>query len=796
MYSLRRIAAALVAGTLCVQECAAQAPTAYTDSKTNITFTTWSFTDSGGMTYGMALPEDALTKDATEYIGILRCPNTSGGWCGLSHGASGQMTQALLLMAWPYKDQVLTSFRFATGYTMPGLYTGDAKLTQISSSVNDKEFEIIYRCQGCFAWNQGGSTGSVKTTDKNLIIGRAASKKAPVNPGCPSKITYSFHDNGFGQFGADISGAVNKDYSKWSALATKTVAGECGDTTTAPPTSTPTAPTTTAPAPVASCTAVPTGTYDYIIVGGGAGGIPMADRLSEAGHSVLLLEKGPPSTGVWGGVMKPDWLNGTNLTRFDVPGLCNQIWHDSTGVACLDTDQMAGCVLGGGVAVNAGLWWKPYHLDWDENFPEGWKSKDVVAATDRVFKKIPGTTVPSQDGKRYLQQGFEVLSRGLNASGWEYVVPNDHPNSKNRSFGHSTFMFSHGERGGPLATYLVNAAQRKQFSLHMNTPAKRVVRDGAHVTGVELDCASADGKPTIVSLTKDTGRVILSAGAFGTPRLLMRSGIGPKDQLEIVKNSTDGPTMIDSKQWINLPVGYNLDDHANTDTQISHPDVVFYDFYEAWDAPNTTDKEMYLDKRSGILAQAAPNIGPLFWEEITTSDGKVRQLQWTARVEGDTNNSMIMSQYLGRGATSRGRMTLDPQLNTVVSIAPYLQNAEDREAVIKGIESLQASLKNVKNLTWITPPSNMTVAAYVDSLPKLASARRANHWIGTAKMGTDDGRKADGTAVVDTNAKVYGTDNLFVVDASIFPGHITGNPSAMITIASEQAADKILALKK
>lgn len=63
-------------------------------------------------------------------------------------------------------------------------------------------------------------------------------------------------------------------------------------------------------------------------------------------------------------------------------------------------------------------------------------------------------------------------------------------------------------------------------------------------------------------------------------------------------------------------------------------------------------------------------------------------------------------------------------------------------------------------------------------------------------MGTDDGRKADGTAVVDTNAKVYGTDNLFVVDASIFPGHITGNPSAMITIASEQAADKILALKK
>ena len=56
--------------------------------------------------------------------------------------------------------------------------------------------------------------------------------------------------------------------------------------------------------------------------------------------------------------IKPTWLSGTNLTRFDVPGLDNQIWHDSAGIACADITQMAGCVLGGGVAINAGLWWK------------------------------------------------------------------------------------------------------------------------------------------------------------------------------------------------------------------------------------------------------------------------------------------------------------------------------------------------------------------------------------------------------------------------------------------------------
>lgn len=71
--------------------------------------------------------------------------------------------------------------------------------------------------------------------------------------------------------------------------------------------------------------------------------------------------------------------------------------------------------------------------------------------------------------------------------------------------------------------------------------------------------------------------------------------------------------------------------------------------------------------------------------------------------------------------------------------------------------------------------------------------RRANHWIGSAKLGSDDGRNG-GTAVVDLNTKVYGTDNLFVVDASIFPGMVSTNPSALIVTASEHASEKILAL--
>ncbi|KAK4455359.1 cellobiose dehydrogenase [Podospora aff. communis PSN243] len=533
-------------------------------------------------------------------------------------------------------------------------------------------------------------------------------------------------------------------------------------------------------------------TYDYIIVGSGAGGMPLADRLSEAGKTVLLIEKGPPSTGRWGGIMKPGWLNGTRLTRFDVPGLCNQIWADPTGVSCTDVDQMAGCVLGGGTAVNAGLWWKPHPEDWDVNFPTGWQSKDLVEATNKVFGRIPGTIAPSQDGVRYLSQGFDMLGGSLRNAGWEYVVANNAPEKKHRSYGHSTFMFSGGERGGPLATYLASAASRSTFTLWTNTMAKRVVRTGGMATGVEVECNGA-GHAGVVNVTPKTGRVIMAAGSFGSAKLLWRSGIGTTDQLNVIKNSTDGPTMISQDQWINLPVGYNLNDHVGTDIEISHPDVVFYDYYGAWNNPIAEDKEKYLSARIGPLAQAAPNIGPIFWEVIKGADGINRHFHWQSRVEGTLNTSMTVTQYLGTGSTSRGRLTITRQLNTIVSTPPYLRTDNDKAAVVQSLINLQKVLEPVANLTWITPKANVTAEQFIASVPAIPARRGSNHWTGTAKIGSDDGR-ANGTAVVDLNTKVYGMDNLFVVDASIFPGMITANPSAAITIVSEHAAQKILAL--
>lgn len=599
--------------------------------------------------------------------------------------------------------------------------------------------------------------------------------------------TWVYHAKGQGIFGITVAGARNAKYTDWVKLA---------PSPTPPNPVSSSAPSPTVPV-VCVGTPAPTEAYDIIVVGGGAAGIPVADKLSEGGRKVLLIEKGPPSLARFGGTMGPAWATSNNLTRFDIPGLCNQIWVDSAGVACTDIDQMAGCVLGGGAAVNAALWWKPVDIDFDYQFPAGWKAADVKPAIDRVFKRIPGTDTPSMDGKRYKQEGFDVLSGALGADGWKSVVANTQQNSKNRTYTHTPYMYENGQRQGPLGSYMVTALARKNFKLWTNTMVRRIVRTAGTATGVELENGvGAGGYCGTVNLNPG-GRVILAGGTFGSSKVLFRSGIGPKDQLTIVKNSVnDGSTLIKEASWINLPVGQNLNDHVNTDLVIRHPNISFYDFYQAWTAPIEADKQAYLSKRSGILAQSAPNIGPVAWEVIKGSDGIDRSLQWTARVEGPLANdthSLTISQYLGHGSTSRGALSINGALGIYVSKAPYLQTQADTDVVIAGIKSMIKAIKKNPAIEFEVPSADLTVEAYVASLPKTPAARRANHWIGTAKLGTDSGLTG-GTSVVDLNAQVYGTDNIHVVDASIFPGHIFTNPTSYIVTLAEHAAAKILAI--
>jgi cellobiose dehydrogenase (acceptor) len=147
----------------------------------------------------------------------------------------------------------------------------------------------------------------------------------------------------------------------------------------------------------------------------------------------------------------------------------------------------------------------------------------MAAPAQRVFSRIPGTDTPSLDGVRYLQTGYNVVAEGLAGAGWASVTANNVPSEKNLTYAHTPYMYSHAERGGPMATYLVTASARSNFHMWLNTSVERIVRTGGHATGLEVIATDNGGYVGTVQLTPTTGRVIISAGAFGTAKLLFRS---------------------------------------------------------------------------------------------------------------------------------------------------------------------------------------------------------------------------------------------------------------------------------
>jgi hypothetical protein len=119
-----------------------------------------------------------------------------------------------------------------------------------------------------------------------------------------------------------------------------------------------------------------------------------------------------------------------------------------------------------------------------------------------------------------------------------------------------------------------------------------------------------------------------------------------------------------------------------------------------------------------------------FWETIKGADGINRHFHWQSRVEGTLNTSMTVTQYLGTGSTSRGRLTITRQLNTLVSTPPYLRTDNDKAAVVQSLINLQKVLEPVANLTWITPKANVTAEQFIASVPAIPARRGSNHWTG------------------------------------------------------------------
>ncbi|KAJ5680685.1 hypothetical protein N7536_011824 [Penicillium majusculum] len=514
-------------------------------------------------------------------------------------------------------------------------------------------------------------------------------------------------------------------------------------------------------------------TYDYIVVGGGPSGIISAEKFAKAGKKVLLLERGVGPTVATGNNETLTWDD--SLTPIDLPGLSANIgaldvWNQ---YMCTDTAGNAACVLGGGVTVNYMVFVHPPARDFDDKWPKGWKWKDVESAADRLYKRNPGTTLPSADGKRYDQSLYAVLSKFFGGLGWKSVDMIEQPDEKHQIYSYPSWNVQDQMRAGPVRTYLPDAVKLDNFHLALRTKVIRLVRSGGHVTGVEIQTAS--GRSEVISVAPH-GRVVLAAGALSTPRLLWNSGIGGKTQIETARKS--GVSVPPKAQWIDLPVGVGLMDHPIFPITFStNASFGLVDYEGVLNGSDSRDISLYR-KDSGVLTQGKHRVIFFTSEEI---DGHTQYYQGSC---APTDEGVVtITAYMTHGLTSTGVLGLDASGKTVIEKSPYLQTAADRKAARTFVQ------KMVKDITAPSTGFKLETNTNVSAIIKAQTP--GTHYTSTAKMGTDDGRK-NGTSVVDTNTKVYGVDNLFIVDASIHPDLPTGNIQAAVMVVAEAAAAKIL----
>nr|AGE45679.1 cellobiose dehydrogenase [Phlebia lindtneri]AGE97206.1 cellobiose dehydrogenase [Phlebia lindtneri] len=727
------------------------------------------------VTYGFTFPPLAISgSNPTEFIGEIVAP-AAAKWAGIALG--GAMLQDLLLVAWPNGNQIVYSTRFATDYVQPTAYAA-ATLTTISSSVNSTYWRWVFRCQGCTSWTGGGSM----PISSQGVLAWAYSSIDVDDPSDPQS-TFNEHTD-FGFFGIDYTTAHVDSVTYTGYLSGQ--AGPGGPITSAPPS------TTTAPPTGPTQPAVP---YDYVVVGAGPGGIIAADRLSEAGKKVLLLERGGPSTAQTGGTYVAPWVQQAGLTKFDVPGLFESMFTDSNPWWwCKDVTVFAGCLLGGGTSINGALYWYPTSDDFSTKagWPSSWTNH--IPFTNKLTARLPSTDHPSTDGNRYLEQTATLVGQLLSNQGYNQITINDNPNFKDHVYGYSAFDFLNGKRGGPVATYFQTSSARPNFTYKDHVLVSNVVRSGSQITGVQTNDTSL-GPNGIVPLTPN-GRVILAAGSFGSPRILFQSGIGPSDMISLVQGNSDAATRLPpSNQFINLPVGMNVQDNPSINLVFTHPSIDAYENWaNVWSNPRPADAAQYLQSQSGVFAGASPKLN--FWRAYSGSDNVTRWVQGTVRPGAASVTSSLpynasqiftITVYLSTGVQSRGRVGIDAALRASPLVQPWLVNPVDKQILLQALHDVVSNINSVPNLTMITPDVTQSLEDYVNKYDP--ATMNSNHWVGSNKIGT-----SSSNSVVDENTKVWNTNNLFVVDASIVPSLPMGNPHGMLMSAAEQAAAKILAL--
>lgn len=365
-----------------------------------------------------------------------------------------------------------------------------------------------------------------------------------------------------------------------------------------------------------------------------------------------------------------------------------------------------------------------------------------------------------------------------------------------------------GERNSAARAFLLPIKNRSNLYIMKNSFVSHVLFNGSAAMGVNIKTSSADC-PNIKALASK--EVIVSAGTFGSTKLLLKSGIGLAADL----------LPFGIKQVKNLPVGENLQDHVNSvhfikvnpdaPTRIIHEDVM--DGIKYYFGRNGPHSNMGLMNYNGIINTKDVNAtypeiqyipyrffkGHGYLLEILTAFGFKDEFI-AAIVEQNKKSELIMIFAILLNPKSRGTVKLrssDPFAAPIIH-SGYFTAAEDVDTLLRGIDKLTSLIKtkamkktsaefmkfDLNECNLLSYPSDGYWRCYIKYF-----SFSMWHPIGTCKMGPQN----DSTAVVNDRLKVHGISNLRVADASIMPSVTTGNTQCPTFMIGEKASDMIKA---